>query len=305
VKDKGWVQAKDLQRGEILISAKGAILSLSDITIEERDEVVYNFEVEGNHTYYVGDAGVLVHNTCKIEGSPEEKKALFDDLQRLTDDKLKIDNDGNITIETKIKNPKRVKGTQLVKDAIETPKKITISYMGFWDKMKFGLNGYGFDGDNAFSSPINRAHASKPTLGSGSHITIGRKVTADDVVSSSSLHRKEIPKIFKTEIPEFITLGHELIHSVRAALGLRNSKPALIGIPGHTMMSNFEEGFTTGVPTYGKVNIGRPQYPIWEYPDIPSIPTYPVSQNDLLLENGFQYIRPNHMNYTEIDKNKK
>lgn len=26
---------------------------------------VYNFEVEGNHNYYVGDVGVLVHNACK------------------------------------------------------------------------------------------------------------------------------------------------------------------------------------------------------------------------------------------------
>jgi hypothetical protein len=71
VKDKGWVQAKDLQRGEILISAKGTMLSLSDITIEERDEVVYNFEVEGNHTYYVGDRGVLVHNECFDKDEPK------------------------------------------------------------------------------------------------------------------------------------------------------------------------------------------------------------------------------------------
>jgi hypothetical protein len=67
VKDKGWVQAKDLKRGETMISPKGSMLTLKDITIEERDETVYNFEVEDNHTYYVGKDGVLVHNTeCKI-----------------------------------------------------------------------------------------------------------------------------------------------------------------------------------------------------------------------------------------------
>ncbi|MCY1660755.1 hypothetical protein [Chryseobacterium sp. SL1] len=27
---------------------------------------VYNFEVEGNHNYYVSEKGILVHNTCDI-----------------------------------------------------------------------------------------------------------------------------------------------------------------------------------------------------------------------------------------------
>jgi hypothetical protein len=75
VKDKGWVQAKDLKRGETMISAKGSMLTLKDITIEERDETVYNFEVEDNHTYYVGKDGVLVHNDNYSEDFANETRA--------------------------------------------------------------------------------------------------------------------------------------------------------------------------------------------------------------------------------------
>ena len=30
----------------------------------ESPETTYNFEVEGYHTYHVGNTGVLVHNVC-------------------------------------------------------------------------------------------------------------------------------------------------------------------------------------------------------------------------------------------------
>ena len=35
----------------------------------EEPVAVYNFEVEDYHTYYVGDAEVLVHNTCMVGGN--------------------------------------------------------------------------------------------------------------------------------------------------------------------------------------------------------------------------------------------
>ena len=35
------------------------------VEILENPVTVYNFEVEGFHTYYVGDTNVLVHNLCK------------------------------------------------------------------------------------------------------------------------------------------------------------------------------------------------------------------------------------------------
>ncbi|MDX1958303.1 MAG: polymorphic toxin-type HINT domain-containing protein [Leptospiraceae bacterium] len=61
VKGRGFVQAKDLKVGDMLTNSSDEIVSLEEITIEDRDETVYNFEVEDNHTYYVGESGVLVH----------------------------------------------------------------------------------------------------------------------------------------------------------------------------------------------------------------------------------------------------
>jgi hypothetical protein len=37
--------------------------------ILEAPVTVYNFEVEGWHTYYVSDSAVLVHNTCRMGGA--------------------------------------------------------------------------------------------------------------------------------------------------------------------------------------------------------------------------------------------
>ena len=38
----------------------------------EEPITVYNFEVEGFHTYYVGDTSVLVHNDCTKPRSPRK-----------------------------------------------------------------------------------------------------------------------------------------------------------------------------------------------------------------------------------------
>ena len=50
--------------GDILTLADGTTASVSDTYGEQLDEpvIVYNFEVQEFHTYYVTDTGVLVHN---------------------------------------------------------------------------------------------------------------------------------------------------------------------------------------------------------------------------------------------------
>ena len=58
-----WVRIRDLQVGERLQTAEGAV------TVEALEKVrgvhrVYNLEVEGDHEYLVGEAGVRAHNTC-------------------------------------------------------------------------------------------------------------------------------------------------------------------------------------------------------------------------------------------------
>ncbi|RHX80920.1 polymorphic toxin-type HINT domain-containing protein, partial [Leptospira yasudae] len=57
-----WTQAKDLVVGDVTLTVEGDILKVTSILIDQREEAVYNFEVETNHTYFVGEVGVWVHN---------------------------------------------------------------------------------------------------------------------------------------------------------------------------------------------------------------------------------------------------
>ena len=62
--DRGdWVHLQDLQAGERLQTKEGTV------TVEGLQKVpgihtVYNVEVEGDHEYLIGDAGIRAHNTC-------------------------------------------------------------------------------------------------------------------------------------------------------------------------------------------------------------------------------------------------
>lgn len=63
---KGWTNAIDLRAGDILVMLNGEYVVVEQVQHEllESPETTYNFEVEGFHTYYVGNKPVLVHNTC-------------------------------------------------------------------------------------------------------------------------------------------------------------------------------------------------------------------------------------------------
>ncbi|MBI4511331.1 MAG: Hint domain-containing protein, partial [Deltaproteobacteria bacterium] len=64
VKDLGWLEARDLVPGDEVYSSRGGWLRVSGATWVSSDEAVYNFEVEDYHTYFVGELGALVHNSC-------------------------------------------------------------------------------------------------------------------------------------------------------------------------------------------------------------------------------------------------
>ena len=63
---KGWTSAIDLRAGDRLQLLNGEYVVVERVQHEllESPETTYNFEVEDFHTYYVGDAEVLVHNEC-------------------------------------------------------------------------------------------------------------------------------------------------------------------------------------------------------------------------------------------------
>ena len=69
---KGWTDAAQLRAGDILVLVNGEYVVVEKVQHEilESPINVYNFQVAGDHTYYVSNIGVLVHNAC-----PAAKKA--------------------------------------------------------------------------------------------------------------------------------------------------------------------------------------------------------------------------------------
>ncbi|WP_036027797.1 polymorphic toxin-type HINT domain-containing protein, partial [Leptospira licerasiae] len=58
-----WVKAKDLNPGDFVLLENSKEATISFVKYYDvKPTLVYNFEVEENHTYYVGSKGVLVHN---------------------------------------------------------------------------------------------------------------------------------------------------------------------------------------------------------------------------------------------------
>jgi len=83
VPGRGWVEAQSLTPGDVVETltsgvdhgaADGPAGALAEVALVEftsRRATVYNFEVEGVHTYRVGASGVLVHNQdspCNLAG---------------------------------------------------------------------------------------------------------------------------------------------------------------------------------------------------------------------------------------------
>ena len=63
---KGWIPAKKLRAGDDVQLHSGEHEQITSVRRENLTEpvMVYNFEVEEFHTYFVGSSGILVHNNC-------------------------------------------------------------------------------------------------------------------------------------------------------------------------------------------------------------------------------------------------
>jgi hypothetical protein len=69
--DKGWVKAIDLRAGMDCYLENGSRLTIQKVEHPtEQRQTVYNLQVAGFHTYFVGQAGVWVHNRTTIEDIP-------------------------------------------------------------------------------------------------------------------------------------------------------------------------------------------------------------------------------------------
>lgn len=60
-----WVDSHHLRPGDVLIGREGGRRTVLRLEMEHASALpVFNLTVDGDHTYAVGDAGLLVHNTC-------------------------------------------------------------------------------------------------------------------------------------------------------------------------------------------------------------------------------------------------
>ena len=79
VLNRGWVGASNLQQGDI-VELKDGLLEVLKVEIEitKIPVMVYNFEVEDYHTYFVSDDAVLVHNMCSPKNLPKNARTTTD-----------------------------------------------------------------------------------------------------------------------------------------------------------------------------------------------------------------------------------
>ena len=85
--ERGWVAAGELLVGEHVRRLDGSWGVIEQLTIEARPVVMYNLTVARAHTFFVGDEGWLVHNTCGqglAKAADDALKSLDRDLRKAT-----------------------------------------------------------------------------------------------------------------------------------------------------------------------------------------------------------------------------
>ena len=61
-KNYEWVTAKDLKLTDNLFDINKKNIKIKKIEYIKENNTVYNFEVANNHTYFVSENNILVHN---------------------------------------------------------------------------------------------------------------------------------------------------------------------------------------------------------------------------------------------------
>jgi len=57
-----WINAANLRPGELAETIDGKWAEIQSVTPQKNEEIVYNFTVDKDHDYFVGQTGFLVHN---------------------------------------------------------------------------------------------------------------------------------------------------------------------------------------------------------------------------------------------------
>jgi RHS repeat-associated protein len=64
VEPRGWTAVAELKAGDVLSTLSGKRVEITNVDYRQGRVQVYNFEVEGYHTYFVSEQRTLVHNSC-------------------------------------------------------------------------------------------------------------------------------------------------------------------------------------------------------------------------------------------------
>jgi hypothetical protein len=77
--------AGELREGDVLRSNTGQYIAITKMERVYLDEpiLVYNFEVEDWHTYFVSESMVLVHNSCAREGGIIREPTYYGNLSKV------------------------------------------------------------------------------------------------------------------------------------------------------------------------------------------------------------------------------
>ena len=70
-----WVDAIELQPGDILLDEQGNDILVTELAVTEQDLTAYNLTIEDIHTYYAGNQPTLVHNCPGGQGLPSPAEA--------------------------------------------------------------------------------------------------------------------------------------------------------------------------------------------------------------------------------------
>ena len=122
----GYTAAKFLSVGDRILTSNGSAATVSFIESVETDEpvTVYNLSVEDNHSYYVGENELLVHNNgCgsnvvnKTNVADERANGVFAQLQNNSDDLLRAAQARDVHFDSHLfSSLNRVDGTNIMHD---------------------------------------------------------------------------------------------------------------------------------------------------------------------------------------------
>ena len=134
---KGWTAACQLRAGDRLVTLNGEYVIVEQVQHEilEAPVAVYNFEVEGFHTYFVGETSVLVHNRCSVDDISTGRTTPNNLTEKLAMDSAKSNPSAGKVLNIKLKDTRLPEGSVKMSQIFDTSKgRIQIHYV--WDKVK-------------------------------------------------------------------------------------------------------------------------------------------------------------------------